>query len=62
MTEFDETYNEESAEGTQFRSNLYHHLVEYGSEEAKQRVKQTNYQFVDCVQQILSATKILTYS
>jgi hypothetical protein len=32
------------------------------SEEAKERVHNTSYQFVDCVEQVLKATKILTYS
>ncbi|KAL4224695.1 Protein casc1 [Mactra antiquata] len=62
MTEFDDGYDEELAEGTEFRSNLYHLLLENVSAEAKERIKDSDYQFVDCVQQLLSATKILTYA
>ncbi|KAL3842018.1 hypothetical protein ACJMK2_020090 [Sinanodonta woodiana] len=62
MVEFDDTFNDELAEGTQFRSNLYHLLISTGSDEAKERIKETSYEFVDCVQQLLMATKILTYA
>ncbi|KAK3598788.1 hypothetical protein CHS0354_020899 [Potamilus streckersoni] len=62
MVEFDDTFNEELAEGTQFKSNLYNLLLSIGSEQVKERIKETSYEFVDCVQQLLMATKILTYS
>ncbi|KAL3842016.1 hypothetical protein ACJMK2_020088 [Sinanodonta woodiana] len=62
MVEFDDTFNDELAEGTQFKSNLYNLLLSIGSEQVKERIKETSYEFVDCVQQLLMATKILTYS
>ncbi|XP_053384527.1 dynein axonemal intermediate chain 7-like [Mercenaria mercenaria] len=62
MTEFDETYSEEHAEGTDFKSNLYHLLMDVSSADAKERIKDTNFEFIDCVQQLLSATKLLTYA
>lgn len=46
----------------QFRSNLYHLVLNQCSEEAKERINNSSYQYVDCVEQILKATKILTYS
>lgn len=46
----------------QFRSNLYHVVLNQCSEEAKERINNSSYQYVDCVEQILKATKILTYS
>ncbi|XP_062591912.1 dynein axonemal intermediate chain 7 homolog [Saccostrea cucullata] len=61
-TEFDEEFSEEYAEGTTFRSNLYHTVLTQCSEEAKERINNSSYQYVDCVEQILKATKVLTYS
>ncbi|XP_048780286.1 dynein axonemal intermediate chain 7 homolog isoform X2 [Ostrea edulis] len=61
-TEFDEEFSEDYAEGTTFQSNLYHLVLSQCSEEAKERVHNSSYQYVDCVEQILKATKILTYS
>lgn len=61
-TEFDEEFSEDYAEGTTFRSNLYHLVLNQCSEEAKERINNSSYQYVDCVEQILKATKILTYS
>ncbi|KAH3877276.1 dynein axonemal intermediate chain 7-like isoform X2 [Dreissena polymorpha] len=62
MTEFDEAFEENHADGTHFKSNLYHLLMEYSSPEAKERIHETNFQYIDCVRQILSATKVLTYA
>lgn len=62
MTEFDEAYNEDMAEGVNFKSNLYHLLLEHSSEEAKTRIHETSFQYMDCVHQLLSATKVLTYA
>ncbi|XP_061178031.1 dynein axonemal intermediate chain 7 homolog isoform X2 [Saccostrea echinata] len=61
-TEFDEEFSEDYAEGTTFRSNLYHTVLTQCSEEAKERILNSSYQYVDCVEQILKATKVLTYS
>ncbi|KAL5006456.1 hypothetical protein ScPMuIL_015262 [Solemya velum] len=62
MTEFDETFSDEIAEGTPHKSNMYHLLMDIGTADAKERVRNTNYQFSDCVYQLLSATKLTTYS
>ncbi|XP_067655393.1 dynein axonemal intermediate chain 7 homolog isoform X2 [Haliotis asinina] len=62
MTEFDEVFTEESKHPGTFKSNLYHLIVDTGSEEAKDRIYNSSYEFVDCVQQLLEATKVLTYS
>lgn len=46
----------------QFKSNLYHLIVDTVSEEARDRIYNSSYEFVDCVKQLLEATKVLTYS
>ncbi|XP_064600678.1 dynein axonemal intermediate chain 7-like [Liolophura sinensis] len=62
MTEYDETFSDQLAEDTEFQSNLYHLLMNIGSEKAQQRIDNVSYQFVHCVHQLLSATKFLTYA
>ncbi|XP_052797424.1 dynein axonemal intermediate chain 7 homolog isoform X1 [Mya arenaria] len=62
MTEFDDAYSEDYAEGTAFKSNLYHLLTEYSTKDARERIMDTNFEFTDCVHQLLSATKVLTYA
>ncbi|KAK3104097.1 hypothetical protein FSP39_024384 [Pinctada imbricata] len=62
VTEFDETFSEDLAENTTFKSNLYNLMMSQCSEEAKERINGTSFQYVDCVEQILKATKVLSYS
>ncbi|CAH1786904.1 unnamed protein product, partial [Owenia fusiformis] len=62
MTEFDDNFSEEVAENTNFHADLYHMAQEIASEEAKQRITNTSYEFTDCVQQLMFATKLLSYS
>ncbi|RUS74159.1 hypothetical protein EGW08_018074 [Elysia chlorotica] len=45
-----------------YKSNIYHLMSEVASEAALKRVQETNFQFVDCVEQLLRATKVLTYA
>ncbi|XP_041366067.1 axonemal 84 kDa protein-like [Gigantopelta aegis] len=61
MNEFDEQYVEESAV-TEYHSNMYHLVTYTGSEEAVDRIKSSSIEFIDCVEQILKATKVLTYA
>ena len=46
----------------QLHSDLYHMVLDGASEKAQQRVKASNFLFIDCVYQLLNATKIITYS
>ncbi|KAL8618991.1 hypothetical protein ACOMHN_018373 [Nucella lapillus] len=62
MTEFDEEFNEEMADGIQFKSNLYHYARDIMSEPAKERLHETSNEFIDCVQQLLKATQVLTFA
>ncbi|XP_076471595.1 dynein axonemal intermediate chain 7-like isoform X4 [Babylonia areolata] len=62
MTEFDETFSDEMADDIQFKSNLLHYTRMSASDEAKERVQETSLEFVDCVQQLLKATQVLTYA
>ena len=47
---------------SQLHSDLYHMVLDGASEKAQQRVKDSNFLFIDCVYQLLNATKIITYS
>ncbi|CAG5133325.1 unnamed protein product, partial [Candidula unifasciata] len=62
MTEFDDNFSEEGPEEITFKSTLYHLVSCVASENALDRIKDTNFQFVDCVYQLLTATRLLTYS
>ncbi|XP_021353310.1 axonemal 84 kDa protein-like isoform X3 [Mizuhopecten yessoensis] len=62
LSDFDETYNEERADGTVFKSNLYHMVEDLATPAAKEKFANTSYQFVDCVTQILKSTKLLTFA
>ena len=46
----------------QFKSNMYHLIQETVSDEAKERITNSSNQYIDCVTQLLSATKVLSYA
>jgi cancer susceptibility candidate protein 1 len=62
ITEFDEEFSEDYADGSQFHADLYHMVCELSTEEGMERMRNTDFRFVDTVYQLLSATRILTYS
>ncbi|XP_070199022.1 dynein axonemal intermediate chain 7 homolog isoform X1 [Littorina saxatilis] len=62
MTEFDEEFSDELAVDVQFKSNLYHYTRELMSETSKERIQESSIEFIDCVQQLLRATQVLTYA
>ncbi|XP_073245123.1 dynein axonemal intermediate chain 7-like [Porites lutea] len=62
MKEEDSELSEDVAENTQLHSDLYHMVLDGASEEAQQRVKDSHFLFIDCVYQLLNATKVITYS
>ncbi|XP_050403844.1 dynein axonemal intermediate chain 7 [Patella vulgata] len=61
-TEISDEFSDELAENTEFRSNLYHLMKITISEEGMDRIEKTDYKYIDCVQQLLQATKVLTYA
>jgi len=62
MTEFDETFSDDHAEGTEFNADMYHMTMELATDDAKDRIHSTNHKFVNSIYTILNSTKILTYS
>lgn len=62
ITENSETFSKAIADESEFHSTLFHLLKDTASEAALDRVKQAHYLFIDCVYQLLVATRVLTYS
>ncbi|XP_070553150.1 dynein axonemal intermediate chain 7-like isoform X8 [Ptychodera flava] len=62
MTEFDDQFTEDFAEGTEFHADLYHMVLDLSTEQGTDRMKLSSFQFVDAVYQLLSATRVITYS
>ncbi|KAK2188252.1 hypothetical protein NP493_138g01023 [Ridgeia piscesae] len=62
MTEFDETFGDEHAPGTQFHASLYHLTKAMASDKGKERLEDTKFPFVDTVYTLLKAVRPLTYS
>jgi len=62
MTEFDEAFSDEMAQDIEFKSNLFHYSKQLTSEACAERVQESSIEFVDCVQQLLKATQVLTYA
>ncbi|XP_025021940.1 protein CASC1 [Python bivittatus] len=56
------SFSKNIAEGSEFHSTLYHLIKDAGSEAAMDRVRQSNYLFIDAVYQLLLGTRVLTYS
>ena len=46
----------------QFHADLYHMSMEITSDAGKERIRSSNYKFIDSVYTILSSIKVLTYS
>ncbi|KAM5173177.1 dynein axonemal intermediate chain 7 [Mantella aurantiaca] len=62
ISESEETFTEDLYEGSEFHSTLYHMIKDYSSSNAIDRLKHSHHLFVDCVHQLLSMTRVLTYS
>ncbi|XP_013385748.1 protein CASC1 [Lingula anatina] len=62
MSEFDEEFSDDHADGTNYHADLYHLVMEALSAEGQQKIKDTNYKFYNTVSTMLSATKVLTYA
>ncbi|ESO92391.1 hypothetical protein LOTGIDRAFT_206612 [Lottia gigantea] len=62
VSEISENFSDELAEDIEFQSNLYHLTKIFLSDEGKARLEKTDFQYVDCVEKLLIATKVLTYA
>ncbi|XP_064635495.1 dynein axonemal intermediate chain 7 homolog isoform X2 [Lineus longissimus] len=62
MTEFEEAFSDDYAEGTNFHADMYHMVLELASEDALTRIRESSFKFIDCVNQLLTGTKLVTYS
>ncbi|XP_077196356.1 dynein axonemal intermediate chain 7 isoform X2 [Paroedura picta] len=62
ITEDSEAFSKAIADESEFHSTLFHLLKDTASEAALDRVKEAHYLFVDCVYQLLMATRVLSYA
>ncbi|XP_066446879.1 dynein axonemal intermediate chain 7 isoform X2 [Eleutherodactylus coqui] len=62
ISEASDTFSEERYDGSEFHTTLYHMIRDYCSAEATTRLQHSHHLFMDCVYQLLSATRVLTYS
>ncbi|XP_029644370.1 axonemal 84 kDa protein-like isoform X2 [Octopus sinensis] len=62
LDEFDDVFSAEQEEDYVYFSNFYHMVKGSGSEEAVERLKKTSPEFRDCVEHMLTAARVLTYS
>lgn len=62
MTESSEEFADDLYEDSELHSSLFHMVKCYANDAAIERIKNSNYLFVDCVNQLLNYTKVLTYS
>ncbi|XP_072256036.1 dynein axonemal intermediate chain 7 isoform X2 [Pyxicephalus adspersus] len=62
ISETDDEFSEDLYEGSEFHSTLYHMIKDYSSSDAIDRLKHSHHLFVNCVYQLLSMTRLLTYS
>uniref|UniRef100_W5NE13 Dynein axonemal intermediate chain 7 n=1 Tax=Lepisosteus oculatus TaxID=7918 RepID=W5NE13_LEPOC len=60
--EYYESFSTELAEGSEFHSTFLHMLKERMCDAALDRINRSHYLFIDCVQKLLYATRVLTYS
>ncbi|RXM33366.1 Protein CASC1 [Acipenser ruthenus] len=61
ITEYSEEFSTDLAENSEFHSTFYHMLKDGISDAALNRINQSHYLFIDCVQKLLIATKVLSY-
>lgn len=62
ITEFDEKFSDEMDSDMIFKSNLYHYAMANLSDAAKERIQESSVEFIDCVQQLMKATQVVTYA
>ncbi|XP_060101922.1 dynein axonemal intermediate chain 7 [Heteronotia binoei] len=62
LTESSDTFSKAIADESEFHSTLFHLLKDTASEAALDRVQRAHYLFIDCVYQLLTATRLLSYA
>ncbi|XP_069820037.1 dynein axonemal intermediate chain 7 [Dendropsophus ebraccatus] len=62
ISESSDTFSEDLYEGSEFHSTLYHMIRDDCSSEATERLHHSHHLYIDCVYQLLNATRVLTYS
>ncbi|NP_001338995.2 dynein axonemal intermediate chain 7 isoform k [Homo sapiens] len=62
IKEESEAFSEALKEETEFHSTLYHMVKDFASEEAMEKVRSSNCQFVNSVCHMLLSTRLLSYS
>ncbi|XP_071954710.1 dynein axonemal intermediate chain 7 homolog [Antedon mediterranea] len=62
ITEDDQDFSEDFAEGTQFHADLYHMVCDLSTDAGRERMRQSDFMFVNAVSQWLEATRLLTYA
>ncbi|XP_057155468.1 dynein axonemal intermediate chain 7 isoform X3 [Pan paniscus] len=62
IKEESEAFSEALKEETEFHSTLYHMVKDFSSEEAMEKVRSSNCQFVNSVCHMLLSTRLLSYS
>ncbi|XP_077026443.1 dynein axonemal intermediate chain 7 isoform X5 [Tamandua tetradactyla] len=62
ISEYSEVYSEALKDETEFHSTLFHLVKDFSSEEAIEKIRSANCQFIDSVCQMLLSTRLLSYS
>ncbi|KAM5251839.1 dynein axonemal intermediate chain 7 isoform 1-T1 [Hipposideros larvatus] len=62
IDEYSEAFSEALKEGTEFHSTLYHMVKDFASEEAMEKIRSSNCQFIDSVCHMLLSIRLLSYS
>uniref|UniRef100_A0A8C4M4R1 Dynein axonemal intermediate chain 7 n=1 Tax=Equus asinus TaxID=9793 RepID=A0A8C4M4R1_EQUAS len=62
IDEYSDTFSEALKEETEFHSTLYHMVKDFASEEAMEKIRSSNDQFIDSVGHMLLLTRVLSYS
>ncbi|CAL1547102.1 unnamed protein product [Lymnaea stagnalis] len=63
VSEYDDSFSQsQEINPSEYKSNLYHLMNDIGSKTTLERIETTSYFFINCVYQLLKATKVLTYS
>ncbi|KAM4036419.1 LOW QUALITY PROTEIN: dynein axonemal intermediate chain 7 [Anomaloglossus baeobatrachus] len=62
VSESSESFSEELYDGSEFHSTLYHTMKDSCAPEAMARLQHSHHLFIDCVHQLLSSTRLLTFS
>lgn len=62
IDEYSEAFSEALKEDSEFHSTLYHMVKDFASEEAMEKIRNSNCQLIDSVCHMLFSTRLLSYS